>query len=171
MSYKNVKYRIIEALYSTAKHISKNPEMLLNGVISTYDGCEDINMSAYFLIERNDNMQDICNTYNSQPLIQVNYNKFVNLNEVTRVFIIIWCGFVYFSDFLNVIMIFSSQRQTDSETIDFLFEKGHINSNNGNELIDELSNIISSNCLNAKTVKRINNIFRSIRKNLINIKN
>lgn len=171
MNYAGVKYKIIEALYNSAIHISKNPEMLLNGVISTYDGSVDIQMSGYFNIECNNKMYDICNTSTSKPLIQVNCNKFLTLSEPARVFFLVWCGFVYFSDFLNVIMIFSSQRETDSETIKFLSEKEYLTSDNVKELVDDLSGIITSNCSNAKTVKRINNIIKSIPKEVINMKN
>lgn len=160
----NVKNKLINSLFDSAIVLSKNPEIILNGDIVTGVDSDNRNNYDSFVVKNNANVEGVCVTNRTTLLIELNYSQFIKLNEVSRAYVIMWCGFNYFSDFLRLVFFGSGEMEVDSETIKYLLDKEVITEDNVNKLISDISVMVSSGGESARTVKRIRNIINSLNK-------
>lgn len=70
-----VKKEIIDALFIKAVELSKNPELLNNGLIMTSSSASDIIRNEYFSIRKDDSINNI-HIDKSSPLIHINLSDF-----------------------------------------------------------------------------------------------
>lgn len=157
-----VKKEIIDALFIKAVELSKNPELLNNGLIMTSSGASDIIGNQYFNIRTDDSINDVVALGNTFPVIYVNSSNFKELDEITRVYVIMFCGFSYYTSFFDILFFYSHKKEADQKTIKLLNNNGLLNYESVKELLNSLRDIFCKYGDNVGTSKRMRNILNVI---------
>lgn len=156
-----VKKEIIDALFIKAVELSKNPELLNNGLIMTSSSASDIIRNEYFSIRKDDSINNI-HIDKSSPLIHINLSDFNQLNEITRVYVIMFCAFVYYTSFFDFMLFSSSEREADKKTINYLNNNGLFNYESVRDLLNSLRDIFCKYGYTIKVLKRMRYILNVI---------
>lgn len=157
-----LKKEIIDALFIKAVELSKNPELLNNGLIMTSSNAADIIGNEYFTIRRDDSINDVVALGNTFPVIHVNLINFKELNEITRVYVIVFCGFLYYTSFFDILFFSSHKKEADQKTIKLLNNNGLLNYESVKELLNSLREVFCKYSDNVRISKRMRNILNVI---------
>ena len=157
-----MKNKLIDSLLKSAILLSKNPDMILSMDIVTGINTDSKNNYDCFIIKNNPKLKSVCVASIKTLVIELNYNQFVKLSEILRLYVVMWVGFNYFSDFLRLMFFSSNDREVDSGVIKYLSNKGLITKENVRGLISDIHLMISLNGESVKTIKRIRNINREV---------
>lgn len=158
------KDNLISALYNTALILSKTPKILNDctslGIGTFVNQTHEINYN-YFIVKRNNDLKCICVTHKSLPIIEINYERFLKLNEISRIYFIMWSGFSYFDDFFS--FMYSVQKDTDIETMNYIGEKGLLDDvENRKQLMDDILPFVNEYGESSRSVKRMRSILSSL---------
>lgn len=164
MKDEKTKNQMIDALYIAALRLSKNPELILDSIIISDYGNGSINDNTCFVIEIDKTGKQVCQTDHSAPLIYINYELFKKLSEITRLYVVMWSGFVYSEDWFKSFLFLNNELKVDSETIKYLITQNVITLENSDSLIQDILHIISNNdgTTSSKGLRRLANVVNCI---------
>lgn len=161
----SIKEIVIDSLYESAVKICKNPELYKEQNITCFgynvndkNIQKELNDKYTFEISWMNEINEVGVYHNNEFKIGLNYDRFLRLNEITRLFMLMWFGFIHF-DAGFLLSLLSNEMDVDSDTVSYLKTKGRLLDNNEvNDLLSCFSEIISEYGITSRSVKRENNL-------------
>lgn len=164
-----IKEIIIKALFDAAVKISKEPDIIKKSDVYTYSENENLNKDSFFIIRNG--VDDIATTFCIKREIIINYEKIKDFHEITRVFVIMWCGFAYFKNISIFNIFLNTEMYTDIETIQYMCKKSLFNLDTENQFIIDIRSVIMKKEMTPYNLKRLRNIINTLMDNLKDVKN
>lgn len=165
-----VKKLIIDALFYSAVKVSKEPNLILNGDIQTFNEEGDLTLESFFIITRTEK-DDISVSSNTKREIMLNHEKIKELNEITRVFVIMWGGFSYFKNSSVFDIFLNTEMYTDIETIQYMCRRGLFDLDSEKLFVDDMRSVLMKKGTTSYSLKRLRNIIGTLVDELKSVKN